>query len=70
LSLSAGVAKNLNVGGYGVTGATNPSTLSTSGQLYNAAIQPMFIGGIRSNSGTLAAQPILQTLDPSLPVPH
>jgi hypothetical protein len=70
----AGVAKNLNVGGaMEVTGATNLSTLSTSGlaTLYNAAIiTNASIGGTLGVTGvaTLAAQPILQTLDPSLPV--
>jgi hypothetical protein len=69
-----GIAKNLNVGGaMGVTGATNLSTLSTSGlaTLYKGAIiTNASIGGTLGVTGvaTLAAQPILQTLDPSLPV--
>jgi hypothetical protein len=51
----------------GVTGATNLSTLSTSGlaTLYNAAIiTNASIGGTLEVTRTaLAAQPILQTLD-------
>jgi hypothetical protein len=54
----------------GVTGA-NLSTLSTRTTLYNAAIiTNASIGGTLevTRVATLAAQPILQTLDPSLPV--